>query len=259
MRNPRPRMQKPARSAGETSGLRNLLLGHHIVVTGAASGIGEAVLKRCTRAGASVCGLDLHESADIAQCDVRREDEVARVFNRATAVKPITDIIHAAGVFAVSRFRDQELIGWKEMIDINLTGAFLVGREAARRLPKGGTITFIASIGGLRGEPRRAAYNASKFGVVGLMQSMARELGPDGIRVNAVCPGGVVTPMGDRAIAQEAHFLGVPYQQMTDHFNARVPLGRMAWPEEVADVCIFLASELGMHVAGASIVVSGGA
>jgi NAD(P)-dependent dehydrogenase (short-subunit alcohol dehydrogenase family) len=231
-----------------------LLAGRRALVTGAASGIGRAVASRFAEAGATVVAADVNTASGCLHLDVRSEDSVLAAFDAAGT---LTDVVHCAGIARFSPIRDQDLAGWQEIVDVNLTGSFLVGREASRRLGPGGTLTFISSVGGTRGSASWAAYNASKFGVIALTEAIGREVIADGIRVNAVCPGGVRTPMSDRTIELEADRDGVSMEEKRREHDERVPRGRLAHAEEVADVCVFLASPLAAHIAAASIPVTG--
>jgi meso-butanediol dehydrogenase/(S,S)-butanediol dehydrogenase/diacetyl reductase len=234
-----------------------LIAGHRVLVTGAASGIGQAVMELALAHGATVVGVDLQPSPAIVGCDVTDEASVAAAFAIAGQAGAITDVVNCAGVYAAGAVADMSLASWQRVIGVNLTGSFLVGRAAANILPRGGTCIFIASKNGLRGEARASAYSASKFGVIGLMESLSRELAPRGIRVNAVCPGGVETPMYARTIEAEARVQGISVQELRRANDARVPLGGQARPSQIADVCLFLMSSLSSHIAGAAIEVNG--
>lgn len=238
--------------------LAGLLSGRRALVTGAAGGIGASVLQEFSRAGATVIGADVAEGSEIVPCDVRREADVVAVFDRAEQGGRITDVVHAAGVSSIGPLQDLDLVEWHRLVDVNLTGSFLVTREAARRLPPGGTLILVGSQAGKRGAALWGAYAASKFGVVGLGESAAQELAPRGVRVNVVCPGSVDTPLS-RALVEE---LAVRREGDADEvwtsYERGVPLGRAARPEEIARVCVFLASDLASYVTGASIVVDGG-
>jgi NAD(P)-dependent dehydrogenase (short-subunit alcohol dehydrogenase family) len=235
-----------------------LLAGRRALITGAAGGIGKAVADRFGQLGAGVVGADLSATDGCIRLDVSDEGSVLAAFDAAERGGRLTDVVHCAGVVRFSPIRDLALDEWQRILDVNLTGSFLVGREAARRLPSGGSLTFISSIGGLRSDARKAAYTASKFGVTALTQAIGREVIVDGIRVNAVCPGGVRTPMSDAMIEFEATRDGVSVGEKRAEHNSRVPRGQLAEPDEIANVCVFLASELAAHVACASILVSGG-
>jgi NAD(P)-dependent dehydrogenase (short-subunit alcohol dehydrogenase family) len=133
-----------------------------------------------------------------------------------------------------------------------------VAQAAARGQVAGGAITLIASQAGLRGGALWSAYAASKGGVVRLAESLAQELAPEGIRVNAVCPGNVDTAMGDSAIAEVARSTGASAEEVRARYLNGIPLGRFAAAGEVASVCVFLASPLASYVTGAALVVDGG-
>ena len=238
-----------------TGGDAGLLRGHVVLVTGGASGIGQAVVAACERAGAQTIGADLIAGDGVVRCDVRSELEVKALFS-GLAPHP-TDVVHCAGIASTEPVEDVSLELWHSIIETNLTGSFLVGREFVRSLSGGGTLTFIASAGGLRGAANYSAYGASKFGVVGLTRCLALELAPRGVRVNAVCPSGVRTPMVDKTLAQESARTGTPVEALRRGEDEVVPLGRMAEPEDVADVCVFLISDLARHVAGAAVPVDG--
>jgi NAD(P)-dependent dehydrogenase (short-subunit alcohol dehydrogenase family) len=238
-----------------TTDVSGLLARRHILVTGAASGIGAAVAASCERAGATVVRADLTAGGGIAACDVRSEADVEALFSGPA--DGVTDVVHCAGIASTAPIEECSLELWQAMIDTNQTGSFLVGREFARRCGGPGSLTFLASAGGLKGAATYAAYGASKFGVVGLMRCMALELAPRRLRVNAVCPTGVRTPMVTRTVAEESRRTGVAEDVIRRHEDEAVPIGRMAEPEEVADVCVFLASELARHVAGATLLVDG--
>jgi NAD(P)-dependent dehydrogenase (short-subunit alcohol dehydrogenase family) len=244
--------------AGANSTSRALLAGRHALITGAAGGIGKAVAARFAESGASVVGADLRASDGCIPVDVTDEVAVLAAFDAAERCGTLTDVVHCAGVVRFAPIRELALSEWQRILNVNLTGSFLVGREAARRLPCGGSLTFISSIGGLRSDAQKAAYTASKFGVTALTQAIGREVIADGIRVNAVCPGGVRTPMSDATIDFEAARDGVSPEEKRAVHNRRVPRGRLAEAEEIADVCVFLASSLARHVASTSILVAGG-
>lgn len=234
-----------------------LLTGRRALVTGAAGGLGQAIVGQLRTAGAEVVGLDLVTSPrqQVVPCDVTDEAQVKVAFDEAGV---LTDVVHAAGVVAVGPVRDLALAEWKRILEVNLTGSFIVAREAARRLPPGGTLTLISSQAGKRGGALWAAYCASKFGVVGLGQCLAQELAPARIRVNLVCPGSVDTPMTESAFQELARHSGQDLNEVRRRQTENIPLGRLADAEEVGRVCVFLASELSSYMAGSSIIADGG-
>jgi NAD(P)-dependent dehydrogenase (short-subunit alcohol dehydrogenase family) len=227
-----------------------------VLLTGASGGIGTAIARACETAGATVFATDAAGGDGLFRCDVTSETDVEAAFEAAGAV---TDVVHAAGICPrTGAVADTELALWHRILEVNLTGAFIVGRAAARRLPDGGYLVFIASVPGLTGEPGVGAYCASKFGVVALMQVLARELGGRGIRVNAVCPGGVRTAMSDATIEADARVLGRDPAELRKLYEGDAFLDRWADASEVADACVFLASAESSYVSGHSLVLNGG-
>jgi NAD(P)-dependent dehydrogenase (short-subunit alcohol dehydrogenase family) len=232
--------------------------GRRIVVTGAAGGIGSAVVRRLERASAEVFASDVSAAPGVYRCDVTSEDEVASLFAAAAADGPVTDVVHAPGICMTATIAETSFEDWRRILNVNLDGTFLVAREAARTLPDGGAIVFIASVAGLTGDPYFGAYCASKFGVVALTQVLARELGHRGIRVNAVCPGGVRTDMSDQTIREDAARYGRSPEVLRELYSADPFLNRWADPSEVADACLYLLSDAASYISGHSLVLNGG-
>lgn len=232
----------------------HLLQGRRALVTGAAGGIGRAVVAAFRAHGAQVLGVDVAAGGDVHACDVCDEQSVAEVF----ADGPFDDVVHAAGVVAVGTVAEMPSEVVRRVVEVNLIGSFLVAGAAARQAAAGATVTFVASQGGRKGGAGWSAYCASKFGLVGLCESLAQELAPAGARVNCVCPGTVETAMTRSAMRELADARDEDVGAIRARSIAEVPLGRLAVPEEVADVCVFLASPLARYVAGASIVIDGG-
>jgi NAD(P)-dependent dehydrogenase (short-subunit alcohol dehydrogenase family) len=224
-------------------------------VTGAAGGIGRAIVREFDAAGAQVVGADVSSGDGVIACDVTDEAAVARAFDEAGDV---TDVVHAAGVTSVGALRDVPLAEWRRVIEANLTGSFLFAREAARRLGVGTTLTLISSQAGLRAGALWGAYCASKFGVVGLGQCLAQELAPTGVRVNVLCPGSVDTAMTGETIRELAELTSREPAEVRADYERGVPLGRLAAPEEIGRLCVFLASPLASYVAGTALVADGG-
>ncbi len=183
-------------------------------------------------------------------CDVADAAQVERAFARVDDLLGGVDVLVAnAGISIRRPFLEIREEDWRRVLDVNLTGVFHCAQQAARRMVAagGGAILMTASTNGLAGHPLYADYNASKAGVVLLARTLARELAP-AVRVNAVCPGYVLTPM------QEAEYT----PEMLAEVDAGIPLGRHARPEEVAALFAFLASDESAYVTGAAIAIDGG-
>jgi 3alpha(or 20beta)-hydroxysteroid dehydrogenase len=194
----------------------------------------------------------------VLACDVADEFSLHAAFDAAERKGKLTDVVHAAGVVSVGSVAELSLDELMRVLRVNLVGSFLVAREAARRLTDAGTITFISSQAGLKSSALWSAYSASKAGVNRLAEALAQELGPRGIRVNAVCPGTVETAMIDDAVGRLAPMKDTTAAAIRQHYQAGIPLGRFARPEEIAAVCVFLASGLARYVSGTALVVDGG-
>jgi len=232
------------------------------IVTGAASGIGRAILAALCRAGARVHGLDVaapgpeateddfrtapvHHAVDL--CDAEAVERVIAEIARAES--RIDLLVNNAGIArdrALWKLADEE---WQAVLDVNLTGAFRVLRAVASHMRASGRgrIVQVASINGLRGKFGQAAYSASKAGLIGLTRTAARELGPRGITVNAVAPGMIETAM-TRTLPAE----------IRERARDESALGRLGRPEDVAACVLFLLSEAAAHVTGTVLVVDGG-
>ena len=238
------------------------LEGKRVVVTGGTSGIGEATSRRFLDEGARVVALAFGEEevATAAQripgieaalrCDVADVAQVAGAFARVDELLGGVDVLVAnAGISIRKPFLEIAAADWQRVLDVNLTGIFHCAQQAARRMntADGGVILMTASTNGLTGHAYYADYNASKAGVILLARTMALELAPK-IRVNAVCPGYVLTPM------QEAEYS----PEMLEAVNASIPIGRHAAPEEIAALYAFLASDEGAYFTGAVISIDGG-
>jgi NAD(P)-dependent dehydrogenase (short-subunit alcohol dehydrogenase family) len=235
-----------------------LLAGRRAVVTGAARGIGKAVADAFVEAGATVVRLDVRASGGVQDCDVADEASVARAFENATVSGPLDDVIHVAAIAAVSALSEMSAAEFRRVLAVNLTGAFLVSREAARRLRRGGNLVLFASQYGLKGWPLWGAYCASKAGVLRLADSLTGELAPKGIRVNTISPGTVDTEMVSATTAEVARQSGADAGTIRARYEAAIPLGRYARPEELAFVAVALCSGLFSYVNGSNIVVDGG-
>ena len=221
------------------------------LVTGAASGIGRAIAERFTAEGARVAGFD--RSGDVAFLgDVRSPADVEDVVARVVAAEGRIDVlVCSAGVREIGDVYTMPTDEWDNVIAVNLSGTFYCCQAAARHMREsgGGTIVNLSSVGGLIGLARRPAYTAAKHGVVGLTKSLARDLGPAGIRVNAICPGLIRTPLTEQYFADDAFEEGL---------RTVVPQGRVGLADDVADAALYLASDQSAYVNGIALTVDGG-
>jgi NAD(P)-dependent dehydrogenase (short-subunit alcohol dehydrogenase family) len=234
------------------------LAGRVVLVTGAAGAIGRAVMKAFAAAGACCQGADVIPGEATLACDVTDEASVATSIEAAQSIGPLTDVVHAAGIVSVGRVEELTAAQFRGVLEVNLVGSFLVAKAAAKAMTGGGSITLISSQAGIRGGANWSAYSASKAGVNRLAESLAQELAPRGIRVNSVCPGNVKTPMSDDAIRRLASASGISPEDIRGRYREGIPMGRFAQPDEVASVCLFLASSMASYMTGASVVVDGG-
>ncbi len=230
----------------------------HVVVTGAAGTLGQAICDEFARRGAVVTGLDISGVSPEHLCDVTDEYSVTRALESAAAGATVTDVVHAAGALSIGPVVELDSVEIRRILDVNLVGAFLVAKQSTAFLRDGGTITLISSQAGVRSGAYWSLYSASKAGVLRLVESLAVELGPQRIRVNAVCPGSVDTPMMRESVVALARETGASEKSIAENYRTGIPLRRFAQPVEIASVCVFLASEDASFVNGTAIEVDGG-
>ncbi len=248
------------------------------IVTGAAQGLGEAICRRLAAEGARVGVADVRlEGAEgvaealragggraiALRADVTDEGEVAELVRRNEAELGELDLMVAnAGILLAHEIGEFPLAEWRRVCDVNLTGYFLCAREAARVMVprRRGVILQINSKSGKKGSFRNAAYAASKFGGIGLTQSIALDLAPYGIRVNAICPGNLLdSPMWrDELYGLYARRWGITPEEVRRKYTDQVPLGRGCTYEDVCNVLVFLASDEAAYMTGQAINVTGG-
>jgi NAD(P)-dependent dehydrogenase (short-subunit alcohol dehydrogenase family) len=229
------------------------LAGKVALITGAASGLGEACAERFVAEGATVVGLDLKGTE--LEVDVRDEDAVAAAVDGVVERHGRLDVVlNAAGVAGGGPVHQLDAGEWDRVLGVNLKGTFLVCKHALRHMKEQGegSIVNFASVEGIEGTEGGSAYNASKGGVVLLTKNMAIDYGRFNIRVNCICPGFIDTPMF-RSVMNSAGM--APFR---DQYRKHHKLGRFGRPSEIAGAALFLASEDASFVSGHALVVDGG-
>jgi NAD(P)-dependent dehydrogenase (short-subunit alcohol dehydrogenase family) len=228
------------------------------VVTGAAQGIGRRTSEVLSEAGYTLATLDLQEVTGLDGLsvvgDVSSEADVAAFASRVIGEYGRVDVlVNNAGIACITPAERTSTDLWRKVIDVNLTGSFMLCQAFGKAMltAGSGSIINVASVAGLMGVADRAAYNASKHGLIGLTRTLAVEWGGRGVRVNAVCPGWVKTELDDASQAEGAYRDG----DINDH----VPLGRFAQPDDIAQAIAFLADPAKSgFVNGAALSVDGG-
>jgi 3-oxoacyl-[acyl-carrier protein] reductase len=239
------------------------LAGNTAVVTGGASGIGLATVRRFVAEGARVMIGDIDGDAAVAaaaelgpdvsgrRCDVRDEAEVEALFETAEAELGALDIAFAnAGIGSFAPIVDTDLAEWKRVVDVNLIGPLLTIKYAARRMRQGGSIVATSSLNAVQASNGMSAYCATKAGLAMLVQVAALELGPRGIRVNAIAPGLVRTPLTD------AMWL---LPSIVEDFDENAPLATQTTADDVAGLVTFLASDDATSISGTLQLIDRGA
>lgn len=242
-----------------------LLKGKKALVTGASKGIGNAVAEAFLRNGAVVYAVSRSEG-DLARLQAIAAEAGTEVFfkpadvgNEAAITAAVKEIIkesggldivvNNAGITRDGLIARMPADAWDEVMRVNLASAFYVCKAVSMHLlsRRGGSIINMSSIVGLHGNAGQTNYAASKAGLIGLTQSLAQELAPRGVRVNAICPGFIGTEMTDKLTEDQKNAL-----------FARIPMGRMGKTEEIAGTALWLASDLSTYVTGQAITVDGG-
>jgi len=247
------------------------------LVTGGGSGIGAAICRAFAEAGAAVAVTDLKQeaAAEVAseiqqsggtaeswELDVSDREAVESAADQAeTELGPICIWVNNAGISRIVPFLECSDDTWDTTLRVNLTGTFYGCQAAIRRmLARGqGSILNMSSQSGKVGNSRYTAYCASKFGIIGLTQSLAVEFADKGIRVNALCPGVVFTPLWDTMLEDYAQKRGLRPEEVKPYLESKVPIGRLCEPEDVAKAAVYLASDEAAYVTGQAWNISGGA
>lgn len=260
--------------------MEKTLLDRIALVTGAAQGLGKAICQRLAQEGCHVAVADLNlagaeqVAAELAAqtgrraiavgVDVTREDQVeAMVARVADEFGRLDILVSNAGILISGAVEEFPVEKWRAVIEVNLVGYFLCAKQAACQMIEqgsGGVIIQVNSKSGKKGSYKNSAYAASKFGGIGLTQSLALELAEHGIRVNAVCPGNLLdSPLWvDSLYEQYARNQGLTREQVRQKYIDQVPLGRGCTYEDVNNVIVFLASDSASYMTGQAINVTGG-
>ena len=255
---------------------RGHFVGRRVAVTGAARGIGRAIARGFAESGASVFLIDRDQSVKVAieefrrdglealgaQADVSDEHQMVRAFaDIKEAWGRLDTLVNNAGIITINDLEDTTVGDFQRVLAVNTTAMFLAIREAAPllRAAGGGCILNAASGQARQGFIYTPAYAASKFGVVGLTQSLAKELAKDNIRVNAYCPGIVATEMWEYNDREWGRRLG-DYKpgELINEWVADIPLGRAATESDVANLLLFLASSAAEYITGQAVNIDGG-
>lgn len=242
-----------------------------VLVTGGASGIGAGIVDAFHGEGSTVVSADLSFPDGLQQdpqgtwtvgLDVTDEDAVAAVVSDiADGIGVIDTVVTAAGTSTLGFATETTAAQWDLNLDVNAKGSFLVAKHVAARLVddgRTGRIIFISSQAGKNGYRGMTAYVASKHAVLGVTKTMATELAPRGITVNAICPGIIETPMKHRERIEGGAIRGMTAEEVAAEDRSQVPLGRTGTPHDVAGVALFLASDLAGYMTGQGINVTGG-
>ena len=223
-------------------------------MTGAASGIGAATVRRFSAEGARVVGVDADPAYDGVVADVTDPDEVARA---VLAAGELDICVANAGISLMVPFLDGDIGSWERVLRVNLLGVMNTFQQAALAMPRGGRLLATASVAGLHGEPNASAYCASKAGVLGLVRALAVELGPKGLTVNAVAPGQIDTRMNSKDLETVSRREGRPAGELLQtHLDQRVPARRLGTPDEVAACSHF--SPRTRFITGTVVTIDGG-
>lgn len=224
------------------------LEGKVAIVTGAARGQGAAEAARFVSEGAHVFGADVLAADGVHHLDVCSAASWEALVGQVVAEHGRIDVlVNNAAIHRSSPIADMDEGEFRRVLDVNLVGPFLGIQAVVPHMPRGASIVNVASLNGLAAQPGTSAYTASKFGVRGLTRAAALDLGPAGIRVNAILPGVIRTPM-----------IATIVEQREPQLAAGHPLGRIGEPTDVASAAVFLASEESSWMTGSDVVVDGG-
>jgi NAD(P)-dependent dehydrogenase (short-subunit alcohol dehydrogenase family) len=233
-----------------------------VLITGAAGGIGAAAAEALRARGAQVVGLDLHADGEsVMECDVRDQDSVDRgVAEAIDRLGGLDVLINNAGIAGpTAPVEAIDIAEWNRTIAVDLNGMFYCTRRAVPLLKAagGGSIINLSSVAGRLGYPLRTPYAAAKWGVVGFTKSLAMELGPANIRVNAIQPGIVEGERIERVISAKAKAFGATFDEYKRQLLSKVSLRRTVSPLDIANMALFLATDAGRNISGQALSVCG--
>ena len=236
-----------------------------VLITAGASGIGRAMAEAFEAAGAQVWVTDIAgevpDTWTFSKVDAADEAQVKTLFSDVKDRWGGVDVLCAnAGVAGpTAPVEDVDLNDWKACVSVNLEGAFLAAKYAAplMKAQNSGAMVFTSSTAGIYGYPNRAPYAAAKWGIIGLMKTLAMELGPSGIRANAICPGAVEGPRMEGVLKREAAAKNMTRDEVYQGYAAGTSMGRFVEAKDVANMAVFLGSDAARLVSGQVIAVDG--
>ena len=248
------------------------LQGRRVFITAGGSGIGLAMARVFSQAGAAVFVTDINEAAlttlkqelpgiNTATGDAGSEEDVVRTLKTGIeALGGLDILINNAGIAGpTGPVEDITLAEWENTLRINITGQFLHVKYALPHLRKGKhpAILNLSSAAGRLGFAGRTPYSSSKWGVIGFTRSLANELGKEGIRVNAICPGAVDGPRIQQVIGAKAKMLGKPHEEVEAVYKSQAALNCMVTADDIANQALFVCSDLALHISGQALAVDG--
>jgi NAD(P)-dependent dehydrogenase (short-subunit alcohol dehydrogenase family) len=252
------------------------LSGRTALVVGASRGIGAEIARAYAREGAAVAvsarsadaledlATELGDAGGVVKPITADASDPAAVDSAVTACEAslgsVDILVYAAGVSAIGRFEDIELEDWRRLYEVNVVGAVAFTKRilAGMRDRGWGRIVIVASTAGKYGSMNQSPYNATKHALLGLTRCLALETGPDGITVNALCPGFVDTELLRDAVASAASVAETEPEELLNQLIARVPIGRLLQPSEVAELATYVASPEASGITGQGLTIAGG-
>jgi len=236
------------------------------IITGASRGIGFAIARRLHQDGASVALCARTPASDFPQdrslavtMDVRDQKSVDACIRRIVdRFGKIDIVVNNAGVSGVTPVDAADTAPWLDIIQTNVLGTYYVTRAAVPHIPDGGRVIMISSVLGKFGVPGYSAYCTAKTGLIGFTRSLALELAPRKITVNAICPGWTDTEMARAGMRDIAASLGITVEEFKKQAMSRVPLGEMVEPEEVANLVAFISADTGNKITGQALSICSG-